>query len=200
MMHADKACCPCEPHHLTQAQGLWGCIGSFYLVVSYILHAWIYLRLACHTTCHAYRLLFLSSLQNQKVACDAQHIKGFGAKFSCENLRQVRCKRVPWIPCCKCPNDCCHTQICCITVVHFIACSLIGCLWLMLAQLLGTRRLLLLHLRTVRLPAYVLPTCEQHKPQYKLRLLGDNASHTGILRFETDTHHVHNQKNFHGSL
>jgi len=51
-MHADKGGCPCGPHHLTQAQGLGGCIGSFYLVVSYILHACRCTRLACKATQH----------------------------------------------------------------------------------------------------------------------------------------------------
>ncbi len=123
-----------------------------------------------HTTRHAYRLLFLTSLQNHKMACGASHIKGFKARLLSGKLRQVCCKAVTWIFCCKCtPHVCCNTQICCLTVVCFIGCSLNGCLWLMLAQVLGTRRLLLLLLLlwTVRLPAHALLGCEQHMPQYK---------------------------------
>ena len=60
-------------------------------------------------------------------------------------------------------------------MVNFVECSLVGCLWLLLAQVLGTRRLLLLLLLlwTVRLPAYALMGCEQHMPQY--RSLGARA-------------------------
>ncbi len=83
----------------------------------------------------------------------------------------------------------------------------------MLAQVLGTSRLLLLllllysaekmganaanpKLWTVRLPAHALLACEQHMPECKT--LGAKAAQRQcqplcILHLETDTYHVHDQ-------